>query len=199
MKPLDIEAEPNLMTSWKLSNAINEPAICVALLEQAGYATKRTDIQESENCGIANNVALKRLSGAEFRDTEMTCGTALRTVMWERHGLQPAAERILRTRITRVRDFGSYSCRRIRTASGTSTRWSTHASGAAIDVSGFEFADGRSANLVNDWAEQGAMGEFLREARDTSCDWFGMTLSPDYNAVHADHFHLQSKGFGWCR
>jgi hypothetical protein len=38
--------------------------------------------------------------------------------------------------------------------------------------------------------------------RDKACDAFGTVLSPDYNAAHADHFHLDQadRGYGaFCR
>ena len=43
---------------------------------------------------------------------------------------------------------------------------------------------------------------FLRRARDEACTVFGTVLSPDYNAAHADHLHLDqaARGFGGvCR
>ena len=45
---------------------------------------------------------------------------------------------------------------------------------------------------------------FLREVRDGACDLFATVLSPDYNAAHADHFHLDQAArgaIGWrgCR
>ena len=39
-------------------------------------------------------------------------------------------------------------------------------------------------------------------ARDAACEVFGTVLSPDYNAAHADHFHLDQEVRGWggvCR
>ncbi|BCB71988.1 hypothetical protein HME01_26950 [Vreelandella aquamarina] len=43
------------------------------------------------------------------------------------------------------------------------------------------------------------MGELLRAARDGACDTFGNVLGPEYNAAHADHFHLGMRGFRLCR
>ena len=44
--------------------------------------------------------------------------------------------------------------------------------------------------MVNDWSDDGNKGAFLREVRDGSCQLFSTVLSPDYNAAHRDHFHL---------
>jgi hypothetical protein len=32
-----------------------------------------------------------------------------------------------------------------------------------------------------------------------ACRWFPLVLGPDYNNLHADHFHLQVRGWGFCR
>ena len=76
---------------------------------------------------------------------------------------------------------------------------STHATADAVDITGFRFADGRQLRLISDWDSSGRDAAFLRAARDGACDWFGLTLSPDFNALHADHFHLQARGWGGCR
>ena len=34
--------------------------------------------------------------------------------------------------------------------------------------------------------------------RDDACRIFGTTLSPDYNAVHHDHLHLEAGRPGLC-
>ena len=42
----------------------------------------------------------------------------------------------------------------------------------------------------------GADAAFLREVRDGACDLFATVLSPDYNAAHADHLHLDQAARG---
>jgi len=64
---------------------------------------------------------------------------------------------------------------------------------------GFQFEDGRQISLINDWDDAGNAGKFLRAARDGACDTFGNVLGPEYNAAHADHFHLGMRGFRLCR
>jgi len=41
-------------------------------------------------------------------------------------------------------------------------------------------------------------GQFLRKVRDGACQVFLTTLSPDYNAQHHDHFHLDMGGWAKC-
>ncbi len=49
------------------------------------------------------------------------------------------------------------------------------------------------------WNGTDAQARFLRAARDSLCQWFNVTLSPDYNADHADHFHVDMGWYRTCR
>ena len=165
------------------------------MLGQAAEVTPLDDREETNACGITGRVVLRGVGQAALGEVETACATALRLAMWERHDLQPLAQEIFGSSVARIAHIGSYNCRRI---SG-SERMSTHARAAAIDVTGFTLTDGTKLRLLNDWTTQGKAAEFLRRARNGSCDWFGTTLGPDYNAAHADHFHLQNEGWGTCR
>jgi hypothetical protein len=44
-----------------------------------------------------------------------------------------------------------------------------------------------------------AVDAFLHVVREGLCDWFKATLSPDYNADHADHFHIDMGAWPTCR
>ena len=119
--------------------------------------------------------------------------------MWERHSLAPLALEILGTELAAIDHLSSYNCREIRTPGGSGGRMSTHATAEAIDIAGFRFADGRQVRLVSDWDGSGPEAAYLRAARDSACTWFQTTLGPEYNALHSDHFHLQSRGWGTCQ
>ncbi len=54
--------------------------------------------------------------------------------------------------------------------------------------------------VLNDWPREATdEAAFLREARDGACRYFNATLSPDYNAAHRDHLHLDQGRFRMCR
>ena len=80
---------------------------------------------------------------------------------------------------------------------------SEHSSANAIDISAFILADGTRIALINDWKPGDKRSEFLHEVRDGSCGLFSTVLSPDHNAAHANHFHLDmaARTAGWtvCR
>ena len=199
LAPLAVSDPVTPFTQWRLNRTLDDPAACLAALSPAATLSVMDDFTPSDQCHIKQRVNLSGAGQARIDGVETRCDTALRLAMWERHALQPAAARLLGTTLTGIDHIGSYNCRPMRTASGTSARMSTHATAAAIDIAAFRFADGTDLRLIDDWdgADKGA--EFLRAARDGACDWFGLTLSPDYNTLHADHFHLQSRGWGGCR
>lgn len=194
-EPLAVKDPITPLTAWKLDWATSDPKLCKQVMQDVGRITEMDDLEVDGNCGIVGRVQLRRVGDADIGPIETACATALRTAMWEEHGVQPIALDLFNAKVSRIRHVGSYNCRRI---SGTS-RMSTHATASAIDVTGFDLTDGTRIRLLKDWDDDVLKAQFLREVRDTSCDWFGTTLGPDYNAAHADHFHLQNKGWGTCR
>ncbi len=197
--PLDVSAPVSALTGWKLRQALASPDACLAALDQTARYEALTPRNDREECNVPNRVALSDLANVSLSLDETSCATALRTAMWIEHGVQPAARELLGTQVARVVHIGSYNCRRIRTSSGNSTRWSSHATADALDVAGFDLADGRRLRLIRDWSDTDSAGAFLRAAQASSCKWYRTSLGPEYNALHADHFHLQATGWGTCR
>jgi hypothetical protein len=199
LAPLNVTEPVTLFTNWRLDRALATPAACLAALNTAGRFDVMDDFEASNTCHIRTRVDLAGVGQVLINPVETTCAIALRMAMWEQHSLQPAATEILDTTVTGIDHIGSYNCRRIRSASGSSNRWSTHATAEAIDIAGFQFADGTRSRLLDDWDANDARARFQRAARNGACNWFQLTLSPDYNRLHADHFHVQSRGWGLCR
>lgn len=129
---------------------------------------------------------------------EMTCRLALAVSVWRRQSLEPAARELLGSDVVQIDHFGAYACRNVNNGVG-STRISAHAQAAALDVAGVRLRDGRRINLTDDWQGDGPEARFLRRIRDDACSIFGTVLSPDYNAVHRDHLHLEATDTRFCR
>ena len=53
--------------------------------------------------------------------------------------------------------------------------------------------------MTKDWSGDAPEARFLRRIRDDACRIFGTVLSPDYNAVHFDHLHLEATDTRFCR
>jgi len=198
-QPLAIADPPSPLTDWKIRSAMAHPGTCQDVLEQGGGVLQRlSNLTESEQCFISQRVSVSRIGDSRVRPFETTCEIALRMALWERHVLQPEAMRVFGQGIREIRHFSSYNCRRIRTSSGTGTRMSTHATARAVDVSGFVLQDGTLVDLRQHWNDAGPKADFLRIAQRGACDHFGLVLGPEYNALHADHFHIQLDWDG-CR
>lgn len=192
--PLNLSEPETLWTAMKLRRALAAPQTCLAALEGQADLTSMEPLMAEGGCGIDPRVRLSRVGGTDLAPVETTCAIALRLAAWERYTVQPAAE-VLGSPVTRFRHQSSYNCRPIRGG----TRLSTHATAEAIDIAGVTLADGRQLELLDHWDGPGPEAQFFHALRDGGCDWFLTVLGPDYNALHADHFHMQSVGYGLCR
>ncbi|HTM94911.1 MAG TPA: extensin family protein [Croceibacterium sp.] len=195
--PLDLNDPPGWATQAKLAGLRDDPAECRAVLKRSGVAFSALEPPGEGECLRPDRITLDKLPIAGR--AEMTCALGAGLALWERR-VQPLAETMLGSRIARIEHFGTFSCRRVY---GRSTgNWSEHSTGNAIDVAGFVLADGRRVTVAADWKDAGKDAAFLHHARDEACEIFGTVLSPDYNAAHADHLHLDQAARGWggyCR
>lgn len=199
VRPLQVNDPFTPLTPWKLSRALATRGACLAALKTGAVFDRLPDLEDREACHIRPQVVLRNAGAARVVPLKTRCQTALRLAMWEHHGIRPAAERHLKTELKEIKHLSSYNCRQMRTTDGSIPRMSTHATADAIDISGFVLADGNTLSLIKDWDKTGPRAAFLRDVRDSACEWFRVTLGPEYNALHADHFHLQHTGFGLCR
>jgi hypothetical protein len=195
-RPLDPAAPVTPLTHLKLSVSDSGEACLGALARADAGFTPLPDLDVSDQCGITDRVRLTRLGMAQVAPLETTCAIALRLAMWERHSLRPALGDL--GEVAEIRHASSYNCRPIRTPSGPSGRMSLHATAEAVDITGVRLRDGRTLTLLEGWTDP-RFAVFWRALRDGGCTWFATALGPDYNSLHADHFHFQSRGWGLCR
>jgi hypothetical protein len=119
-----------------------------------------------------------------------SCPVATALLLWDERVVQPAARRRFGTGVSAFSHAGSFSCRRLY---GRQTgAWSEHATADAVDILGFRLDDGRTISVLRDWSKTGREAAFLREVRDGACRMFTTVLSPEYNAAHRDHLHLDT-------
>ena len=186
---LDLNQPIGRFTGPKLAALGLDPRRCRALLANIGIADRPAPIVIAPApCGFSDGMRLDRDTPFRPGGVVTACPVAAALVLWERDVVQPAARRHLGTQVTGFDHFGSYACRRI--GGGPEGRFSEHATADAIDISGFRLARGPSVSVLRDWNGAGPRAAFLREVRDGACRLFATTLSPDYNAAHRDHFHL---------
>ncbi|WP_342658475.1 extensin family protein [Sphingomonas sp. NY01] len=197
--PLDLGAPVGLFTGRKLTALGSDFPQCQRLLDKAGVRyTVLPPRRDSAQCGYDDAVRLTG-TGAQrigYRPAGLgiACPVAAALSLWEWTVVQPAAQKRFGSRVTAIDHFGSYNCRRI--SGRDSGTWSEHATADAVDIAGFRLADGRRITVARDWTGGADNAAFLREVRDGACRLFATTLSPDYNAAHADHLHLDQADRG---
>lgn len=193
---LSIAEQPNFLTRHKLARLSDDPAQCMQVLATASIEYESMpDEVTGDACGYANAVRISRTSATVETQFALTCRTAVSLALWEHHVLQPAAREHYGVPVTKLEHFGSYSCRNVY-GRPNATR-SRHATAEALDVAGFQLGNGERIRIVNDWDNEHSA--FLRTVRDGACRFFDGVLSPDYNAAHRDHFHLDRGRYRICR
>lgn len=194
--PLRLDQPLGLATGFKFALAAADPARCRAVLTEGGVRFVEEPQRVVGSCSTRNTV---RLQGPVVplapAAPAMTCPQALAYTFWARHAVQPAAHAELGEPVVGVEHYGTFACRNI---AGSAWR-SQHASANALDVAAFRTASGQRISVARDFREPGRKGRFLRRSRDGACRWFSAVLSPDYNAAHRDHFHLDRGPFAACR
>ena len=215
-KPLDLTRPLGAATTAKVSGFEVSPATppqrieaatqaCMQTLKQAGVTVER--VPDRNDGGFCIAQGLVRITGGDVtplasKGLVMQCPLAVRYVLWDRQVLRPAAQTLLGSDVARVDDFGTYSCRRIYGSTNTDDRPSEHARANALDVAGVTLADGRRVSVKADWAGQGPAGaeggRFLKRVGQGGCRLFSHVLTPEYNAAHADHLHLDAAPRGLC-
>ena len=200
--PLTLDQPAGWATQSKLAALKSDPAQCRVFLERSELRFDALEPAGSGECYRDDRIVFDesdRLPGLSPGGAAATCATQAALARWQRHVVQPEARRLLGASVARIEHFGTYSCRRI--GGGETGRWSQHARGNAIDISGFVLDDGTRISVRQDWTDNDAGSAFLKAVRDGACGEFTVVLSPDYNAAHADHLHFDQSpgGFGLCR
>ena len=179
----------------------NDLATCEAALNAAGVVFKQVANVQEGQCGYQDAIEVKA-SLADLtpnpgapKNLPMTCDLAARLHMWERHVVIPAAEKYLGSPVSEIKAFGTFQCRNV----ADTDKLSEHAYAKAADIASFVLADGREISVLDDFYGKDAKGDFLREVRQRACDLFDVTLGPDYNEAHKNHFHVDVGGDHACR
>lgn len=186
---LDLNRFSALARKEDLARLAKAPQACHDALNIAGVDYARIQpIRTGKGCGVEDAVVLDRsmLWQKSKEPLPMTCAMAARLYLWETQVVAPAAEKHFGVPLQRIEALGAYSCRTI----AGETKMSEHAFGKAADIAGFRLADGRMISVLDHYYDKGPKGAFLREVHEKACDLFDVTLGPDYNEAHKNHFHI---------
>jgi hypothetical protein len=195
--PLDVKAAPNWLTGYKLMRLRSDPQLCAQALSSSDLRVTRQSDSPDAKCPL---IGALRVQGGEVALSSSflaSCPLAVAYAMFEYHTLQPAAQAVYGEKVVRLDHLGSFACRNIyNRESGALSR---HASADALDIAGFRLADGRNISVLKNWPKQNQHAQFLRQVRDGACEAFSVVLSPDYNAAHRNHFHVDVGRWSVCR
>ncbi|MDP9665424.1 UNVERIFIED_ORG: hypothetical protein J2W16_003156 [Pseudomonas cremoricolorata] len=198
LAPLDVSQPPNWLTGFKLKRLRDDPALCQQALQSSQLRYRaQADSPASAKCPLSN---VWRIEGGQARLSSSflaSCSLAVAYALFERHGLQPVAQRVLGQPVVQVDHLGSFACRNV--YNRKAGRLSQHASANALDIAGFRLRDGQRIVLARDWQGTGDKAMFLREVRQAACEHFSTVLGPEYNAAHRDHFHVDMGRWQVCR
>ena len=170
---------------------------CLADLDARGVSYRLAALPVSTGpCAVENPVQVTSAAVFWNQPAVMTCALADRVERFLAEAAEPLARRFLGTDIARLDHFGAYSCRPVE---GMAGRWSEHASGRAIDVSGFVMKDGERVTVEHDWQAGGPRSEFLHAVAKRACDYFNLVLTPDSDKLHYNHLHLDIGRWRLCQ
>ncbi|GAA4334288.1 extensin family protein [Pigmentiphaga soli] len=196
--PLDVRQPPGPLTGWKLWRATHDPQLCRAALDLSGMTYHPVPDQSAgPGCELHGAVRVERLDTRFGSSFLASCPLALGVALFDAQYLQPAAQAFYGEPVARIDHVGSYACRNVNHAASGSL--SQHAHANALDITGFVLAGGRRITVTGDWNDGGKAGQFLRQVHDGACKSFNATLGPEYNALHATHFHVDMGPYRMCR
>ncbi len=201
-----MEAPIGFATGTKITLiALGPSSTCMSKLDEARHLSyaQAAPKKDGGKCGWNIAATMTKASNTSFRPKQVTgqCPLMLASYIWLKQ-VDKDARKYLGSGLKKVHHAGTYSCRRQR--GNNSGAWSEHAFANAWDVTGFELEDGRVISVLKHWHSDGskegrAKAKFLIKSRSSACRLFRVVLSPDYNAAHKDHFHLDQGPSLSCR
>lgn len=197
---LDLAHPLPLIVDWQLAELRHDRVLCAEVISRPGIIKARriSDRPLRKGCGWVNAIGITEVGGAKIGAQRISCQAGAALALWVAYVVQPEAQRIFGERVASVENYGTYSCRNIVGNSLWQDRRSEHATANAVDISAFRLEDGTRISVLKDWQGGGKKAEFLRAAHRGACRYFRVSLSPDFNVAHADHFHFDRGNLWAC-
>ena len=175
---------------------------CLSILRAAGFEIEPAEPPQVSNelCRIETPVRLKAVPVPSRPETAvrladqpiLACRFAERFGHWIGDLVAPLVAGIKQTELKAVRTGPGFECRnRNRAQTG---KLSAHAEGLAIDIAGFELANGSTLRIKPE--ATAAVDTALASLRTAACGWFTTVLGPGSDAAHHDHLHVDIQQHG---
>lgn len=198
LTPLTLDDPPGRITQYKLRRLT--PEACASLLLQANQRDliRTQPVADSGGACPLNNVVHVRDFGPVGLNSSFlaSCPLALSSALFISQQARPLTKRYMGSELARIDHLGSFACRNI--YHRPDARRSEHATAEALDIAAFRLANGERVTVLNGWKATTTQ-PWLKAMLAASCGYYGNGLGPEYNAAHANHFHLGMRGFGLCR
>lgn len=196
--PLNLDDPPGKITQFKLRRLT--PEACTRLLSEANQKRliqTQAMANSTGDCPLSDVVRVRNFGPVTLSSSFIaSCPLALSSALFIQQQARPLTKTMMGSELARVEHLGSFACRNI--YHRPDARRSEHATADALDISGFQLADGQKVTVLPGWRNEKTQ-PWLRALLSASCDYYGNGLGPEYNAAHANHFHLGMRGFGLCR
>ena len=196
--PLSLDDPPGPITQYKLRRLT--PEACASLLSQANQKTliRTQPVADSAGaCPLHNVVRVRDFGPVSLNSSFLaSCPLALSSALFVSQQARPLTKTWTGSELVRIEHLGSYACRNI--YHRPDARRSEHATAEALDISAFRLANGERVTILHGWRSTKTQ-PWLQALLTASCGYYGNGLGPEYNAAHANHFHLGMRGFGLCR
>jgi hypothetical protein len=171
-------------------------------LKSAGFDVEAADqpLVSNEHCRIVTPVRLRAVPvpsrpGTVVRLNEpplLACRFAESFGHWLGDLVAPVVAGSLGTELKAVRTGLGFECRNRNRA--TIGKLSAHAEGLAIDISGFELANGSTLPVKP--GGEAPSPPVLAAVRIAACGWYTTVLGPGSDAAHGDHLHVDVQQHG---
>lgn len=196
--PLTLDDPPCRITQYKLRRLT--PEACASLLAQANqHDLIRTQpvADSAGECPLSNVVRVRNFGPVGLNGSFLaSCPLALSSALFISQQARPLTKRYTGSDLARIDHLGSFACRNIITAL---TRAAVNMPRReALDIAALRLANGERVTVLNGWKAATTQPR-LKAMLAASCGYYGNGLGPEYNAAHANHFHLGMRGFGLCR
>jgi hypothetical protein len=188
------KAEPPVPDEWSDAEIIAALKDCLKRLAPLGAEIEIAPAVKHEQCGAPAPVMLRRIgTGAnrvEFQPPPMlNCAMVASLHTWVEKTLQPTAQEVLGSAVTRIRGAAGYACRNRYGSRAHSDRLSEHALANAIDIMGFATADGRTIDVENKW---GPTARDIREQKARAAEAKAATKTEAKTAPKTDKEALEA-------
>lgn len=120
------------------------------------------------------------------------CRLAEPLALWIGRVVAPVLAESFSSSLRTVRTGPGFECRNRNNE--TAGKMSAHAIGFALDISGFELANGKALSIGS--TGEPVVQEALQTVRTAACGWFTTVLGPGSDAAHEDHLHVDIQPHG---